>query len=207
MRIGIAALLAAMVLPAAAAAQRPLALEVRGGLNWAIDDLESGIGLDATNDPVAAAKQHGWTGSADVYWTLARRSAVYLGWTQAGFKCKTSVCGNDGKIWSAGPEFGFKFSVLQSENFNPWLSLGLLAHKAKFKEGPAPEENSVRAPGFQLGVGTDLAMGNVLAIVPAVRMYRYNAGWDLGTADAKRLKKNIGWFQTDLGLQLRLGNR
>jgi hypothetical protein len=210
MRIGLAAVLAAVTLPAAAAAQiRPLALEVRGGLNWAVVDLESGLGMTTfpNGEPVAAAEQHGWTGSADLYWTLAPRSAVYIGWNHAGFKCKEEFCGTDGKIWSAGPEFGFKFSVLNSDSFNPWFRLGLLAHKAKYKEGPAPEENSVRAPGIEMGVGTDLTFANRFALVPAVRFYRYNAGWDLGTPEAKRVKKNIGWFQTDLGLQLKLGNR
>ena len=210
MRIGLAAALAAVVFPAVASAQiKPLALEVRGGLNWAIADLESGLGLESfpNGQPVAAAQQHGWTGSADLFWTLARRSAVYIGWNHAGFKCKEELCGSDGKLWSAGPEFGFKFAVLQSDSFNPWFRLGLLAHKAKFKEGNAPEENSVRAPGIEMGIGTDASIGSSFAIVPAVRFYRYNAGWDLGTPLAKRVKKNIGWFQTDLGIQVKLGNR
>lgn len=209
-RTGLAVALAALVLPAAAAAQlKPLALEVRGGLNWAVADLESGIGLESfpNGRPVMAAEQHGWTGSVDLFWQLARKSAVYIGWNHAGFDCKDELCGSDGKIWSAGPEFGFKFSMLNSDSFNPWFRLGLLAHKAKFKEGSDLEENSVRAPGIEMGVGTDLALGRSFAIVPGVRFYRYNAGWDLGTAAAKRIKKNIGWFQTDIGLQLRTGRR
>jgi hypothetical protein len=218
MRIGLAAALVAALLPAAGAAQSrtqaPVAIEVRGGLNWAITELKNGIGTRGTADgrPVAAAKQAGWTGSADIYWSLARRSAVYVGWDQAGFKCKEDVCGSDGKLWSAGPELGFKFSILPNQDFNPWFRLGLLAHKAKFKEGSNPdaglgiEENSVRSPGIEAGFGTDLVFMNTFALVPAVRFYRYNAGWDLGTADAKRLRKKIGWFQTDLGVQLRLGH-
>ena len=211
MRTGLA-VLAMLALPAAAAAQtpnmKPLAIEVRGGLNWATTELKNGIGLRGTPDgkPVAAAKQGGWTGAADLYWHLARRSAVYIGWEQAGFKCKTEICGSDGKLWSAGPEFGFKFAALHSNNFNPWLRVGLLAHKAKFKEGSNLEENSVRSAGVEAGVGTDMAfMNGAIAIVPAIRYYRYNAGWDLGTPDAKRLRKKIGWFQTDLGLQIRAG--
>ena len=107
---------------------------------------------------------------------------------------------------SGGPELGFKFSMVGDRSFNLWVRVGLLAHKAKFQEGQTtPEENSVRSPGFEIGVGSDLAIGDVLAIVPAVRLYRYNSGWDLGTPGAKRIKKNIGWIQPDLGLQLRLG--
>ena len=160
-RTGLAAALVAVVLPAAVAAQiptptqvKPLAIEVRGGFNFAVSDLKNGLGepVPPKNLPVAAAKQGGWTGSAALYWSLARRSAVYIGWDQAGFKCKEELCGTDGRLWSAGPEFGFKFSILPNENFNPWFQLGLLAHKAKFKEGSNPdaglgiEENSVRAP-------------------------------------------------------------
>ena len=101
---------------------------------------------------------------------------------------------------------GFKFSLSQGRSFSPWFRVGLLAHEAKYKEGPAPEENSVRAPGLELGVGTDVAFADRFALVPGLRFYRYNAGWDLGTPGAKRTKKNIGWFQGDIGLQLRLGS-
>ena len=41
--------------------------------------------------------------------------------------------------------------------------------------------------------------------MPAVRFYRYNAGWDLGTVNSARIRKNVGWIQTDLGLQFHLG--
>jgi hypothetical protein len=189
------------------AQMKPLALEVCGGLNWAVSDLKDGLGDEQMigGAPVAAAEQHGWTGSADLYWTFAQRGAVYVGWNYAKFICREEFCGTDGRIYSAGPELGFKFSMVGNRSFNPWVRAGLLAHKAKYQEGPAPEENSVRSPGFEIGIGSDLRIGEVLAIVPAVRLYRYNAGWDLGTPGAKRIKKNVGWIQTDVGLQLRLG--
>jgi hypothetical protein len=210
MRIGLAATLAAMALPAAAAAQmKPLALEVRGGLSWSMLDLSDGLGLLSfpNGEPAAAAEDRGWSGSADLYWTFARRGAVYVGWNHAAFKCKEEFCGTDGKIWSTGPEMGFKFSMTGDRSFQPWVRAGILAHKAKYEEGPGEPESSVRAPGFELGVGTDLTFADRFAVVPAVRFYRYNAGWDVGTPGAKRLKKNIGWFQTDLGLQLKLGSQ
>ena len=208
LRRGLVLAFAALVLPAAAAAQmKPLAFEIRGGLNWATGDLKSGIGTEGQADglPVTAADQHGWTGSADMYWTFAKRGAAYIGWNQAGFKCKAELCGTNGNIWSAGPEMGFKFSVSNSRSFNPWVRAGLLAHKAKFKEGKVIEENSTRSPGFEVGVGSDLQMGSRLSLVPAFRFYRYNAGWDLGTPNAGRIRKNVGWMQTDLGLQFHLG--
>ena len=207
-RIGLAAVIAALAFPAAGSAQKPLAFEVRGGLNYSMLDLSDGIGLlsGPNSEPAAAAEDWGWSWSADMYWTFARRGAVYIGWNRTKFHCKEEFCGTDGRIWSAGPEMGFKYWLMQDAAFNPWFRLGLLAHKAKYKEGPAPEENSVRSPGFELGLGTDIDFANTFAIVPALRFYRYNAGWDLGTPDGKREKKNIGWFQGDLGLQLKLGS-
>jgi hypothetical protein len=210
LRIGLAALVAAVVIPAAAAAQsRPLALEFRLGQNFSMMDLSDGIGMLSfpNGEPAAAAEDWGWSWSADMYWTFARRSAAYIGWNRTKFHCKEEYCGTDGRIWSAGPEMGFKFWLMPDRAFNPWFRLGLLAHKAKYQEGNAPEENSVRAPGFELGVGTDIGLGDAFAVVPALRFYRYNAGWDLGTPNEKRDKSNVGWFQGDLGLQLRLGSR
>jgi hypothetical protein len=207
LRMGLAAL-AALVLPAAVAAQmKPMGLEVRGGLNWAVSDLKNGLGEDGQigGAPVAAAEQHGWTGSVDLYWTFAQRGAAYIGWNATGFDCKDELCGTDGRLYSAGPELGFKFSAAGDRSFSPWIRAGLLAHKMKFKEGASLEENSVRTPGFEVGVGSDIHIGERFSIVPGLRFYRYNAGWDLGTPGAKRIKKNVGWFQTDLGLQLHLG--
>ncbi len=208
LRRGLVVALSAFLLPVAASAQmKPLAIEIRGGLNWATGDLKTGIGTEGQADglPVTSAEQHGWTGSADLYWTFAKRGAVYIGWNQAQFDCKDELCGVSGDIWSAGPEMGFKFSTNSDRSFAPWVRAGLLAHKAKFKEGEVIEENSTRSPGFEVGVGTDLHIGNRFSIVPAVRFYRYNAGWDLGTPNAARIRKNVGWVQTDLGLQLHLG--
>jgi hypothetical protein len=208
LRIGFAAVLAAVVFPAAASAQKPLAIEVRGGANYSMLDLSDGIGLLTfpNGEPAAAAEDWGWSASADVFWRFARRGSVYIGWNRTKFHCKEEFCGSDGRIWSAGPEMGFKYWLLPDRSFNPWFRVGLLAHKAKYQEGPAPEENSVRTPGFELGLGTDLAFGDYFAVVPALRFYRYNAGWDIGTPGARRLKKNVGWFQGDVGFQLRLGS-
>ena len=79
LRRGLVVALAALVLPVAAAAQmKPLAIEIRGGLNFATGDLKTGIGTEGQADgkPVTAADQGGWTGSADLYWTFAKRGAA-----------------------------------------------------------------------------------------------------------------------------------
>src|SRR5262245_30561495 len=90
LRIGLAALLAAVALPAAASAQRPLALEIRGGINRSVLDLNDGIGLLSfpNGEPAAAAEDWGWSGSADMYWRFARRSSAYIGWNRTKFDCK-----------------------------------------------------------------------------------------------------------------------
>src|SRR5688572_25508205 len=121
-RVGFAAMIAAVVLPAAAAAQmKPLALEVRGGLNYAMMDLSDGIGLlsGPNSEPAAAAEDWGWSGSADMYWSFAQRGAAYIGWNRTKFHCKEEFCGTDGRIWSAGPEMGFKFSLSSGRSFTP----------------------------------------------------------------------------------------
>ena len=46
-----------------------------------------------------------------------------------------------------------------------------------------------------------------LSIVPAVRFYRWNAEWDVGTVGDTRVRKNIGWVQTDIGIDYRVGGR
>ena len=208
-RLGFAATLAALMLPVAASAQmKPLAIEVRGGLNWAIGDLKDGLG-DINQDGIetAQAEQHGWTASADLFWTFHRRGAAYIGWNWAKFDCKDEECGSDGLLWSNGPEFGFKFSHDKDRSFSPWVRVGILAHKAKYQEGDVVDEDSNRKIVLDLGVGTDLRVTDNLAIVPAVRFYRYNAGWDVGSIGDQRVTRNIGWFQTDLGLNWTFGGR
>ena len=93
LRIGLAARLAVVVLPAAASAQGPLALEVHGGLNRSILDLNDGIGLLTfpNGEPAAAAEDWGYSGSADMYWSFARRGAAYVGWNRTKFHCEGRV--------------------------------------------------------------------------------------------------------------------
>lgn len=206
-RLGLAAVLVALVLPARAHAQIPLGVEVRGGLNWAIGDLKDGLGdinVDNTGD-IAQAEQHGWTLSGDVFWAFHDRGALYAGWNWAKFDCKDEECGADGFLWSSGPGAGFKFSLMADRRFLPWARIGVIAHKAKWKEGDI-EENSNRTIGLDLGVGADIPLGERLRFVPAVRFYRYNAAWDVGSSGAERVERNIGWFQTDVGLHLLLGD-
>jgi hypothetical protein len=205
LRVSLTVLLTALALPAAADAQAPLGLEVRGGLNWAIGDLKDGLG-DINQDGIetAQAEQHGWTASADVFWAFHQRGAMYVGWNWAKFDCKDEECGTDGLLWSQGPEFGFKISTSRTGGFSPWVRFGGVLHQAKYKEGDVVEERSNRTLGLDFGVGTDLRVTESLSIVPAVRFYRYNAAWDVGSIGDERVKRQIGWFQTDLGLNWRL---
>ena len=51
LRRGLVVALSAFLLPVAASAQmKPLAIEIRGGLNWATGDLKTGIGAEGQAD-------------------------------------------------------------------------------------------------------------------------------------------------------------
>ena len=69
LRIGLAVALTTLALPAVVGAQmKPLALEMRGGLGWAVSDLRNGIGDEVViGRPGVAAAERGWSGSADLY--------------------------------------------------------------------------------------------------------------------------------------------
>jgi hypothetical protein len=205
-RMGLAVVTAALAIPMGTAAQvNPLGIEVRGGLNWAIGDLKDGLG-DINQDglDVAQAEQHGWTLSGDVFWTFHNRGALFAGYNWAKFDCKDEECGSDGFLWSHGPGVGFKISLMPDRSFLPWARIGATAHKAIWEEGDVREESN-RTLGVDLGVGADIPVGGRLRIVPAVRFFRYNAAWDVGSVGDERVERSIGWFQTDLGLHLHLG--
>jgi hypothetical protein len=77
----------------------------------------------------------------------------------------------------------------------------------KFKEGAKrPGRGELGSLARHRGrLGTDLTLGDRFSVVPPSATTATHAGWDLGTPGAKRIRKAVGWFQTDLGLQLHLG--
>ena len=212
-RVRTAAIVVALATGAAAfstqtahAQMLPLGVEVRGGFNFAINDLKNGLGDDPSVVPFKA-KEGGISGGGDLYWTFHRNAAVYLGYSASHFECTKGECGVAGHVDSMGPEAGFKFSLSKDWSFTPWGRVGVIAHQASFQEGDAVDQESNRTIGLEAAVGTEVHLSDVVSLSPAVHFYRYNAPWDIGSIEQGRVNRNLGWFQADLGLILDFSRR
>jgi opacity protein-like surface antigen len=174
---------AAMAFPAAA--QRGIAVEVRGG---------AGVGNHAP-----AASDLGFAPGpafgATVSYVAARRVEVYAGYSRTGFGCEDGFCAGRGTTFtSQGMDVGVRVSLPAAAS--PWVRAGLIRHRLDASpalDDPEPWSGEVASGvGMELGAGAELRLGPRLAMTPGIRYVRYGGGDD-----------GVAMLVGDVGLRLR----
>ena len=168
-----------------------IAGELRGGLNVPGDDFLQGGG-QAGGASFGGALGVGFTESL----------AGYLELTRAIFDCE-DTCPEGEDPTSDGLGIGVKWTVGQIAGFRPWLAGGAILHTLEQDIPDGAEEiESDDGLGFQVALGADLPLGETIALVPAVRYYRYDAEFTtLGFQDT------VSWLQADVGLRFTFTGR
>lgn len=161
-------------------------LEIRGGYDFPMGDLnDSGVESEV-----------GFGGQA-VY-TFTPQVSVYGGWGRDQFGC--DVCGSDDDdIHSSGLEGGVKLHPTRATNAHPWVRIGAIYHTFAGRIAGV-EFESDRQVGLQLGLGVDLPLGQVMSVSPAVRFHSWTAKFDgpngLDPTDSER---GVRYLSVDLG--------
>jgi opacity protein-like surface antigen len=164
----------------------PVTLEARGGLAFPTGDLGDGYGT-------------GWNAGVDASIAFAPMLSIYGGYEYARFDAKGD---GDAQLTDSGLRAGVKVSVPivgTVTGFSPYVLGGLIYDKAKF-DGSLGELGDVssesdRSLGFELGAGTGIGLGPLLAFTPEVRYRSFKAGDD---------SSRLSYFQVSLGLALHL---
>ena len=169
-----------------AAAQRGVAVEVRGG---------AGVG----NHAAAATDfrfEPGPSYGATLSYPLPRTVEVYAGYSRTGFDCAGGFCTAAGRTFTShGVEAGVRASLPAAAS--PWVRAGVVRHVLDYTSAPGdPDPSSgkaARGTGFELGGGVQLRLGRTLAITPGIRYVRYGAGDD-----------GVAMLVGDVGVRIRL---
>lgn len=172
---------ALLVAPGAADAQIPdaLSFEVRGGFGFPTGDLEDGTETGA-----------GFGG--DVYWAFHRMFSAYGGWSWMEWDCDHPDCGPDESVSTSGFDLGVKVLFDQGWRAIPWARGGLVFHDLEDSDGDDIDGDA----GFELGVGVDWPIGEVLSFVPSLRYTSYGLDEDV-VGDF-----GVSWVTLDLGLHV-----
>ena len=170
-----------------AAAQRGVAVEVRGG---------AGVG----NHAAAASDFRSAPGpsfGATVAYAPLRAVEVYAGYSRTAFGCEGGFCAGRGMTFTShGVDAGVRVALPVAAS--PWLRAGIVSHTldyASSADGVDPSRGEAASGvGFELGGGVEVRLGRMLAVTPGVRYVRYGAADDDGVA----------MLVGDVGLRIRL---
>ena len=188
MKTGWMAVAAAVLAASPAAAQRGLAVEIRGGAS-------AGNFAEAATDFQFAPRA---SFGATVSYAPLERVAVYAGYSRSSFGCDMGFCsGRDITFTSQGVDAGVRVS-LPVPVAGPWLRAGIVSHSLDYEGTPigaqAADGEAGSGLGFEAGGGLELRLGRRLAVTPGVRYVRYGSGGDDGVAMV------VG----DVGLRIRM---
>lgn len=182
----LATTLALTVAPAEAQDHWPVSFDIRGGYGFPIGD----FGDNTEGD---------FGFGAGAVLTLTPSIGVYGGWARDAFGCELLVCDDDDRLTISGFEVGGKF-ILPREGGRalPWAKAGLIAHKAEFDAG-AFQSESDREYGFQVAVGVDFPLGEVLSVSPALRYNQLSFGEDFLEDDP-----DVQYISFDIGAHIHI---
>jgi outer membrane autotransporter protein len=165
MRQVLSALAVALAVAASpAAAQRGIAVEVRGG---------AGVGNYAgAGAEFELAPQPSF--GAAVSYALRPAVEVYAGYSRTEFGCDGGFCAGRGMTFtSSGVDAGVRLSLPVAAA--PWVRLGVVSHTLDFasSSGEPRSGESSSGVGFEAGGGVEARLGSRLSVTPGVRYARY----------------------------------
>lgn len=165
MRQLLSALAVAAALAASpAAAQRGIAVEVRGG---------AGVGNYAGAGAEFELAPQPSFGVA-VSYALRPAVQVYAGYSRTEFGCEGGFCAGRGMTFtSSGVDAGVRMGL--SVPASPWLRVGVVGHTLDFasESGEPRSGESSSGVGFEAGAGVEARLGSRLSLTPGVRYVRY----------------------------------
>lgn len=164
------ALAAAAAMAVPAAAQRGIAVEVRGGA-------AAGNYAEAASDfEIAPQPSFG----ATVSYAATQLVSVYAGYSRSSFGCETGFCtGRDMTFTSQGIDAGVRLSLPVIAS--PWVRAGVVSHSLD-AEGGTEDGEAASGFGFEAGGGVEMRLGRRLSVTPGVRYVRYGSAGEDGVA-------------------------
>lgn len=126
---------------------------------------------------------------ASVAYEAIDRLAVYVGYSRAGFGCRTGFCtGREVEFTSQGLDAGVRFALPVVPAAGPWVSAGIVHRTLRTDAEGATDADDASGWGFSAGAGVEVPLGRRLSVTPGVRYVRHGAGDD----DAAMVVADVG---------------
>jgi hypothetical protein len=143
-----------------------LSLEGRGGIALPTGQLEDG------------GASSGFSGALDLMYNLRPWLSAYGGVSRDEF---------DGDFSSTGLQAGAKLIMMEQGSVMPWANAGFLMQELETEGAESGLE-----PGFEGGLGADIAISPQFSLTPALRYRAYDAGFEPGEIEARYWLVSLG---------------
>lgn len=188
--IGVATLLLA-VSAASAQAQRPFALELRGGAAFPTEDF----------GPATLKTGGGFGGTLN--YLIVPHTGFYVGWDWHRMVTDRALAGNDYDVESTGYAFGLQFRHPIAEPFGIWLrGGGLYTHIELENNAGDIVDDSGHELGWEIGGGATLALSDRWILTPGVRYRSFSA--DV-TPGQQPIAVDLSFVTAEIGLAWTFG--
>ena len=127
---------------------------------------------------------------------------VYAGFDRINFDCETSRCGSDAQYKLQGVAVGVRVAPQTASRLRPFVKAGVTFNTLEGAYGSqAAKLTTDRAPGYEIGIGGNLALGGLIAVTPQVRYVGQNLNANIpGVIVPEGKSDGINYFTFDLGL-------
>lgn len=129
---------------------------------------------------------------------------VYAGFDRINFDCETSSCTNNGEFKMQGVSVGATLMPRMRTRFRPFLKGGVTFNTLDGVYGNSAGNalSTDRAPGYEVGVGGNIALAGMLALTPQLRYVGQNLKATIpGVSAPDTPSEGVNYFTFDLGLR------
>jgi len=160
-----------------------------------------------TNSALIQGAKQGFGYGAEVGVALGMIGA-YGSFDHIAFDCETAACASEGEYTLQGVTVGLKLRPSMMSRFRPFVKGGVTFNNLKGGYGGTASSGLTtdRAPGYEIGVGGDLAILGLVSIQPQVRYVGQNLKANVpGVTNTYTVPESgVNYFTFDLGLALHL---
>lgn len=185
-----AACVALVIAAAAAHAQGPVVLEVRGGAAFPTADFG-----DATLNTGGGA-------GLTVGYGFMPHTMAYVGWDLFRMTTDRRFQGGQYDVENTGYTLGLQFQHPVTPRFGYWLRAGgMYAHIELENDGDVVADSG-HEPGWEVGGGLSVAVGDRFVLTPGLRYRSLAADVPVGSS---AVPVDLNYLAAELGIQLRFG--
>ncbi len=156
------------------------------------------------NDAIIRGAKNGFGYGLDMGVSLGMLG-VYAGFDHIAFDCDAGSCASDATYTLQGVAVGLRVTPGIASRLRPYLKGGVTFNSLKGAYGASGSTalSTDRAPGFEVGVGGDIALGGLVSITPQVRYVGQNFEAKLpGVIVPAGKSDGANYLAFDLGLSI-----